>query len=75
MTRPVIAAAHAVHHEQHRQRAGEHDQADQQGRHRNAGILNLYLQQVLGLSASPSGSALLPMTTFIMLGMIVVARS
>jgi EmrB/QacA subfamily drug resistance transporter len=36
-------------------------------------FLNLYLQQVLGLSAFPSGSALLPMTTFIMLGMIVVA--
>jgi EmrB/QacA subfamily drug resistance transporter len=36
-------------------------------------FLNLYLQQVLGLSAFPSGSALLPMTTFIMLGMIVAA--
>ena len=36
-------------------------------------FLNLYLQQVLGLGAFPSGSALLPMTTFIMLGMIVVA--
>jgi len=36
-------------------------------------FLNLYLQQVLGLSAFPSGAALLPMTTFIMLGMIVVA--
>lgn len=36
-------------------------------------FLNLYLQHVLGLSAFPSGSALLPMTTFIMLGMIVVA--
>jgi hypothetical protein len=36
-------------------------------------FLNLYLQQVLGLSAFPSGSALLPMTTFIMLGMIIVA--
>jgi len=36
-------------------------------------FLNLYLQQVLGLSAFPSGSALLPMTTFIMLGMIVIA--
>ncbi|TCM39526.1 MFS transporter [Kribbella sp. VKM Ac-2568] len=36
-------------------------------------FLNLYLQQVLGLSAFPSGSALLPMTTFIMVGMIVVA--
>jgi EmrB/QacA subfamily drug resistance transporter len=36
-------------------------------------FLNLYLQQVLGLSAFPSGSALLPMTTLTMLGMIVVA--
>lgn len=36
-------------------------------------FLNLYLQQVLGLSAFPSGAALLPMTTFIMVGMIVVA--
>ncbi len=36
-------------------------------------FLNLYLQQVLGLSAFPSGSALLPMTVFIMLGMVLVA--
>ncbi len=36
-------------------------------------FLNLYLQQVIGLSAFPSGAALLPMTTFIMLGMIVAA--
>ncbi len=36
-------------------------------------FLNLYLQQVLGYSAFPSGAALLPMTGFIMLGMIVVA--
>jgi hypothetical protein len=36
-------------------------------------FLNLNLQQVLGLSAFPSGSKLLPMTTFIMLGMIIVA--
>jgi hypothetical protein len=36
-------------------------------------FLNLYLQQVLGLGAFPSGSALLPMTTLTMLGMIVVA--
>ncbi|NUP25747.1 MAG: MFS transporter [Nocardia sp.] len=36
-------------------------------------FLNLYLQQVLGYSAFPSGAALLPMTTLIMLGMIVVA--
>jgi EmrB/QacA subfamily drug resistance transporter len=36
-------------------------------------FLNLYLQQVLGLSAFPSGSALLPMTTLTMVGMIVVA--
>lgn len=35
--------------------------------------LNLYLQQVLGYSAFPSGAALLPMTTLIMLGMIVLA--
>ncbi|WP_427891377.1 MFS transporter [Kribbella sp. GL6] len=35
-------------------------------------FLNLYLQQVLGLGAFPSGSALLPMTTLTMLGMIVV---
>ena len=36
-------------------------------------FLNLYLQQVLGLGAFASGSALLPMTTVIMLIMIVVA--
>ncbi|SDO58117.1 MFS transporter [Lentzea jiangxiensis] len=36
-------------------------------------FLNLYLQQVLGLGAFASGSALLPMTTAIMLLMVVVA--
>jgi MFS family permease len=36
-------------------------------------FLNLYLQQVLGYSAFPSGAALLPMTALIMLGMIVLA--
>ncbi|NUS42485.1 MAG: MFS transporter [Mycobacteriaceae bacterium] len=36
-------------------------------------FLNLYLQQVLGYTAFPAGAALLPMTTLIMLGMIVVA--
>ncbi|MFD5318505.1 MFS transporter [Streptomyces sp. NPDC127098] len=36
-------------------------------------FLNLYLQQVLGLGAFASGSALLPMTGAIMLMMIVVA--
>lgn len=36
-------------------------------------FLNLYLQQVLNLGAFASGSALLPMTTVIMLIMIVVA--
>ncbi|HEX6353118.1 MFS transporter [Actinophytocola sp.] len=36
-------------------------------------FLNLYLQQVLGLGAFASGSALLPMTTVIMLLMIGVA--
>src|SRR5688572_31406414 len=36
-------------------------------------FLNLYLQQVLGYSAFPSGAALLPMTVLIMLGMIVAA--
>jgi EmrB/QacA subfamily drug resistance transporter len=36
-------------------------------------FMNLYLQQVLGLSAFPSGAALLPMTTFIMAGMVLVA--
>ncbi|MGW3615008.1 MFS transporter [Micromonospora sp. NPDC005163] len=35
--------------------------------------LNLYLQQVLGYSAFPSGAALLPMTILIMVGMVVVA--
>ena len=35
--------------------------------------LNLYLQQVLGYSAFPSGAALLPMTILIMLGMITIA--
>jgi EmrB/QacA subfamily drug resistance transporter len=35
--------------------------------------LNLYLQQVLGYSAFPSGAALLPMTVLIMLGMIFLA--
>lgn len=36
-------------------------------------FLNLYLQQVLGYSAFPSGAALLPMTGLIMLGMIALA--
>lgn len=36
-------------------------------------FLNLYLQQVLGLSAFPSGAALLPLTAVIMLAMIVLA--
>jgi MFS family permease len=36
-------------------------------------FLNLYLQQVLGYSAFPSGAALLPMTLLIMLGMIALA--
>ncbi|TQF73993.1 MFS transporter [Rhodococcus spelaei] len=36
-------------------------------------FLNLYLQQVLGLSAFPSGAALVPMTVLIMLAMIVLA--
>ncbi|GIG97235.1 MFS transporter [Plantactinospora mayteni] len=36
-------------------------------------FLNLYLQQVLGYSAFPSGAALLPMTILIMVGMIVLA--
>ena len=36
-------------------------------------FVNLYLQQVLGLSAFPSGSALLPMTVFIMAGIVLVA--
>lgn len=36
-------------------------------------FLNLYLQQVLGYSAFPSGAALLPMTLLIMVGMILLA--
>jgi EmrB/QacA subfamily drug resistance transporter len=36
-------------------------------------FLNLYLQQVLGYSAFPSGAALVPMTVLIMIGMIVLA--
>ncbi|SEH04096.1 Major Facilitator Superfamily protein, partial [Nonomuraea solani] len=36
-------------------------------------FLNLYLQQVLGYSAFPSGAALLPMTVLIMIGMITLA--
>ncbi|MFG3577728.1 MFS transporter [Micromonospora chersina] len=36
-------------------------------------FLNLYLQQVLGYRAFPSGAALLPMTILIMIGMIVLA--
>ncbi|MCO1659721.1 MFS transporter [Pseudonocardia sp. S2-4] len=36
-------------------------------------FLNLYLQQVLGYTAFPSGAALLPMTIVIMLGMVVLA--
>ena len=36
-------------------------------------FLNLYLQQVLGYSAFPSGAALLPMTLLIMIGMIGLA--
>ncbi|TDC43002.1 MFS transporter [Micromonospora sp. KC213] len=36
-------------------------------------FLNLYLQQVLGYSAFPSGAALLPMTLLIMVGMIAIA--
>ncbi|POH72948.1 MFS transporter [Arthrobacter glacialis] len=36
-------------------------------------FLNLYLQQVLGYSAFPSGAALLPMTAFTMITMIVFA--
>ncbi|MGW4946488.1 MFS transporter [Actinoplanes sp. NPDC004185] len=35
--------------------------------------LNLYLQQVLGYRAFPSGAALLPMTVLIMIGMIALA--
>ncbi len=36
-------------------------------------FLNLYLQQVLGFTAFPSGAALLPMTLLIMVGMVLVA--
>ncbi|MBB3040922.1 MFS transporter [Nocardioides soli] len=36
-------------------------------------FLNLYLQQVLGYSAFPSGAALLPMTALIMIGMALIA--
>jgi EmrB/QacA subfamily drug resistance transporter len=36
-------------------------------------FLNLYLQQVLGYPAFPSGAALLPMTIVIMIGMIALA--
>jgi MFS family permease len=36
-------------------------------------FLNLYLQQVLGYSAFPSGAALLPMTALIMAGMVLLA--
>lgn len=36
-------------------------------------FLNLYLQQVLGYTAFPSGAALLPMTVLIMVGMVVLA--
>ena len=36
-------------------------------------FLSLYLQQVLGYTAFPSGAALLPMTVLIMIGMIVLA--
>ncbi|ADD45209.1 MFS transporter [Stackebrandtia nassauensis] len=36
-------------------------------------FLNLYLQQVLGYSAFPSGAALLPMTVLIMVGMVALA--
>ncbi|MFD9804791.1 MFS transporter, partial [Streptomyces sp. NPDC059071] len=36
-------------------------------------FLNLYLQQVLGYSAFPSGAALLPMTALIMIGMIAIS--
>ncbi len=36
-------------------------------------FLNLYLQQVLGYSAFPSGAALLPMTGLTMLAMVVLA--
>ncbi|MCU1645781.1 MAG: transporter [Nocardia sp.] len=36
-------------------------------------FLNLYLQQVLGYSAFPSGAALLPMTALIMVGMVALS--
>ncbi|MFB8007936.1 MFS transporter [Nocardia sp. NPDC056000] len=36
-------------------------------------FLNLYLQQVLGYSAFPSGAALLPMTALIMAGMVALS--
>lgn len=36
-------------------------------------FLNLYLQQVLGYTAFPSGAALLPITVLIMIGMIILA--
>lgn len=36
-------------------------------------FVNLYLQQVLGYAAFPSGAALLPMTGLILIGMIVLA--
>jgi EmrB/QacA subfamily drug resistance transporter len=36
-------------------------------------FLNLYLQQVLGYDAFPSGAALLPMTVLIMIGMVALA--
>lgn len=36
-------------------------------------FLDLYLQQVLGHTAFPSGAAMLPMTIVIMLGVIVLA--
>lgn len=36
-------------------------------------VLNLYLQQVLGFTAFPSGAALVPMTALIMAGMVVLA--
>lgn len=36
-------------------------------------FVNLYLQHVLGLSAFPSGAALLPMTGLIMVGMVALA--
>ena len=36
-------------------------------------FLNLYLQQVLGFTAFPSGAALLPMTILTMFAMVVLA--